>query len=178
MNPILSDLREQLDDFMQFHPQSPLEDEQREGFHGLNYYDENETLVLTVAIQPLPESEPLVPMETSTGDTRYYRRWATFSFTVDGQPATLTVYSDPSGEELFLPFRDATNGNETYGAGRYLDNHRPGLALAGDGRLDVDFNFAYNPYCAYSPYYNCPLPPRENWLKVAIRAGEKAFQLK
>lgn len=175
MNPILTDLREQLDDFMQFHPQSPLDDEQREGFRGLHYYDENEALILTVDLDRLPADEPLVQMETSTGDTRHYRRWATFSFAVDGQPATLTIYSDPSGQELFLPFKDATNGSETYGAGRYLDNHRPGLALTSDGRLAVDFNFAYNPYCAYSPYYSCPLPPRENWLKVPIRAGETDF---
>ncbi|MCI0396478.1 MAG: DUF1684 domain-containing protein, partial [Chloroflexi bacterium] len=74
------------------------------------------------------------------------------------------------------PFRDTTNGQETYGAGRYLDSHRPGLNQLGPDRFEVDFNYSYNPYCAYSEYYSCPLPPRENWLKVPIRAGEKNYE--
>ena len=113
-------------------------------------------------------------METSTGDIRHYRRWATFSFEVGGETADLTIYSDPWGESLFLPFKDGTNGRDTYGAGRYLDNHRPGLSVRG-GQVVVDFNYAYNPYCAYSTTYSCPLPPRENWLEMPIYAGEKNF---
>ena len=84
--------------------------------------------------------------------------------------------SNASGVEFFLPFRDATSGNETYGAGRYLDNHRPGLQRLNAEEFEVDFNYSYNPYCAYSSYFSCPLPPRENWLKVAIRAGEKDYR--
>lgn len=174
MNTMLADFRAQIDDFMQFHPQSPLDESQREGFRGLPYYDEDETLVLVVDVELLPAGEALIEMETSSGDKRPFRRWGRFSFTIDGCAAALTIYSDPSGEELFMPFRDATSGHETYGAGRYMDNHRPGLWLLEDGRLRVDFNYAYNPYCAYSPYYSCPLPPRENWLEVPIRAGEKS----
>ena len=89
---------------------------------------------------------------------------------LEGEPAALAVYRSPHHDELFLPFRDATSGRETYGAGRYLEPAK----LAG-GRLLVDFNLAYNPYCAYSEEYSCPLPPFENHLKVAIRAGEKAY---
>lgn len=172
----LQNFREQIDDFMQFHPQSPLADDQRDGFMGLAYYDANPTLVLTVAVDRLPDDEPLIEMETSTGDTRLFRRWGTFDFEVDGAAARLTVYSDPGGEEFFLPFRDATSGNETYGAGRYLDNHRPGLHRSGEDEMVVDFNYAYNPYCAYSPAFSCPLPPRENWLALPVRAGERDFQ--
>jgi hypothetical protein len=172
----LQQFRDELDDFMQFHPQSPLDEDQREGFEGLAYYDENADLILTIAAERLPADGPLVQMETSTGDTQSYRAYARLHFAVDGEAATLTVYSDPAGQTFFMPFKDATNGTETYGAGRYLDNHRPGLRRLDDGRFEVDFNFAYNPYCAYSPYYSCPLPPRENWLKVPIRAGEKDFQ--
>ncbi len=175
MDTQLKDFREQIDDFMQFHPQSPLGDDQRDGFKGLDYYDENPALVITAAVERLPDDEPVIEMETSTGDARPFRRWGTFAFEVDGDPARLTLYSDPAGEEFFLPFRDATSGNETYGAGRYLDNHRPGLRRLGDDEVEVDFNYAYNPYCAYSPYFSCPLPPRENWLAVAIRAGEKDY---
>lgn len=174
-NPTLAQLRADLDDYMEFSPDSPLGDEQRENFSGLKYYPENPDLVFVGPVQRFPDDAPPFQMETSTGDTRLFRPWGTFAFTVDGEQATLTIYSDPSGDDLFLPYRDATSGHETYGAGRYLDSHRPGLALVGEDELELDFNFAYNPYCAYSPYYNCPLPPRENWLKVSIRAGEKTF---
>jgi uncharacterized protein (DUF1684 family) len=175
MNPYLTQFRLEIDDFMQFHPQSPLVDEDRDNFAGLEYYDENPELALTVEVTPLPEDEKLVEMETSTGDLRLFRRWGQFSFTVEGEEATLTIYSDPDGEEFFLPFKDTTNGTDTYGAGRYLDNHRPGLAQIEDTTFEVDLNYSYNPYCAYNLAYSCPLPPRENWLKVPIRAGEKDF---
>lgn len=172
----LRNFREQIDDFMQFHPQSPLDDEQKAGFTGLDYYDENPALAFTVVVERLPDDEPVIEMETSTGDMRQFRRWGTFSFEVDGQSARLTIYSDPAGESFFLPFRDATSGSETYGAGRYLDNHRPGLRRLDENGMEVDFNYAYNPYCAYSPYFSCPLPPRENRLAVPIRAGERDYR--
>lgn len=176
MSDLLAQFRAELDDFMAFHPESPLDNEQRTDFPGLDYFDPNPDLAFTARVNRLPDTEPLIEMETSTGDTRFFRRWGTFSFTVDGDTAELTIYSDPQVEDFFLPFKDATNGDETYGAGRYLDNHRPGLDRVGEEEFEVDFNFAYNPYCAYSPYYSCPLPPRENWLSVPIRAGEKAFE--
>lgn len=169
----LSEFRRQTDDFMGGHPQSPLDEEQRASFAGLAYFEAKEDLVFEVEVERFPADEPLLEMETSTGEVRPFRRWGRFSFTVDGQPAVLTIYYD--GQGLFLPFKDATNGPESYGAGRYLDNHRPGLEQISTQRFRVDFNYCYNPYCAYSPYYSCPLPPRENWLSVPIRAGEKAF---
>ena len=79
----------------------------------------------------------------------------------------LTLYKDTDGADFFLPFADATSGNETYGAGRYLD-----VESLPDGRLLVDFNYSYNPYCAYNANWRCPLTPSENRIKVAIRAGE------
>jgi len=173
----LTDLRHEIDHFMKYHPQSPLEPEQRDSFEGLAYYDYNEALVFKVDVKLLPEDEPIVTMQTSTGDSQDYRRWGTFTFEVDGEEASLTIYSNPLGQEFFMPFRDATNGQETYGAGRYMDDHRPGFQRLGPTRFEIDFNYAYNPYCAYSPHFSCPLPPRENWLKVPIRAGEKDFKL-
>lgn len=167
--------RRQIDEFMGHHPQSPLAEEQRAGFAGLDYFAANEALLLETAVDRFPAAEPVVEMQTSTGEVRPYRRWGRFNFTVDGQEASLTIYTD--GQGLFLPFKDASNGAETYGAGRYLDDHRHGLEqLAGD-KIRVDFNYCYNPYCAYSADYSCPLPPRENWLNVSIRAGEKDFRL-
>ncbi|MBP6016250.1 MAG: DUF1684 domain-containing protein [Candidatus Promineofilum sp.] len=176
MDEQLQIFREQIDDFMQFHPQSPLDDDQRGDFGGLSYYKHNPALRLSVTVELLPNDEPLIEMETSTGDARAFRRWGTFDFVVEGQPARLTLYSDPGGEEFFLPFRDATSGGETYGAGRYLDDHRPGVQQVGEVDFEIDFNYAYNPYCAYSPRFSCPLPPRENWLAVPVRAGEKTFE--
>ena len=172
----LTDLRHEIDQFMKFHPQSPLDHEQRESFEGLNYYDYDEKFVFDVEVERFPEGEPIVTMQTSTGDSQDYRRWGSFSFEVDGEKASLTIYSDPLGQEFFMPFRDASNGKETYGAGRYMDDHRRGFRRAAPDRFEVDFNYAYNPYCAYSPYFSCPLPPRENWLKVSIRAGEMDFE--
>ena len=172
----LTHFRSEIDHFMGFHPQSPLSPEQQANFEELAYYAPNEALVLVVPIEQFAATEPMIEMETSTGDVRPYRRWGRFSFEVAGEVASLTIYSDIYGQEFFLPFRDATNGQETYGAGRYLDNHRPGVWDLGNGRVKIDLNYSYNPYCAYQSTYSCPLPPRENWLKVPIRAGEKKFE--
>jgi len=106
-------------------------------------------------------------------------RYGTFEFEIDGAPLRLSAYkSVPAAahhhesESLFVPFHDVTSGKETYGAARYLDiEEQPGDEYV------VDFNVAYNPYCAYSEDYVCPFPPRENWLAVPIRAGEKNFPL-
>jgi hypothetical protein len=172
----LSEFRTAIDEFLGHHPQSPLDWDQRATFKGLKYFPENLDLVLQVEMERFAEDEPLIEMETSTGDIQSYRRWGRFDFEVDGEAASLTVYSDAHGHDFFLPFRDATNGAESYGAGRYLDDHRPGVERISESRFQIDFNYAYNPYCAYSEAYSCPLPPRENWLKVPIRAGEKDYK--
>ena len=109
-------------------------------------------------------------MQTSTGDVASYLRWARIHFEVDHETAELTVYRDAQSGAFFLPFQDANAGGETYGAGRYLE-----VEELEDGRLHVDFNYAYNPYCAYNERWSCPIPPAENRLTVAIRAGEKTF---
>lgn len=172
----LEDFRQQVDDFLEHHPQSPMDWPDRQAFKGLDYYEPNPELVLDVEVTRYAEDEPLIEMTTNTGEQRPYRRWGSFSFIVDGIESELTLYSDAHGHEFFLPFRDATNGAETYGAGRYLDNHRPGLTRLSGDFFEIDFNYAYNPYCAYNLAYSCPLPPRENWLNVPVRAGEKKFK--
>lgn len=173
----LQDFRREIDNFMKNHPQSPLDHEQRQDFEGLDYYDYNQDLDLEVEVERFPEDEPMVVMETNTGDAREFKRWGRFTFQVNGEEATMVIYSDAHGHEFFMPFKDSTNGSETYGAGRYMDDHRPGFRQLGPEHFEIDFNYAYNPYCAYSPAYSCPLPPRENWLKVSIRAGEKNFEM-
>ena len=107
------------------------------------------------------------------GQTRSLWRWGEFRFQVAGQECTLQAYkSDPGEHRLFVPLRDETSGKESYGAGRYLDLE-PERHLTEDGRWIVDFNEAYNPWCAYV----CPFVPPENWLRVGLRAGEKSYPL-
>jgi len=172
----LQQFREEINQFMKTHPASPIDHDHQHDFKGLSYYEPNDSLILEVDVERLAEDEPLVEMQTSTGDSQEYRRWGLISFEVDGETSSLTIYSDVQGQDFFLPFKDKTNGQDTYGAGRYLDNHRPGIERVGPDRLEIDFNYAYNPYCAYSPSFSCPLPPRENWLRVPIHAGEKTYK--
>src|SRR5690606_4140122 len=117
-------------------------------------------------------SIPTDPIElaTTTGETREYIPYGRITFPVGDQEATLTVYREPGRGRLLIPFRDATSGKETYGAGRTVDpQERP------DGKLVVDFNYAYGPYCQYNDNWSCTLPPFSNWLRVPIRAGEKKY---
>ncbi len=158
-------MRRDKDEFFKADAHSPLTPDQQASFDHLSYYEPNAELDLTVTITPVAEQNDFI-IETSSGDRQRYRRSGTFSFTIDGQGATLTIYAGPNG--FFLPFIDASAGSETYGAGRYVEPEP-----LGNHRFHVDFNLAYNPYCAYADGWSCPLTPAENRLKVAIRAGEK-----
>jgi len=149
-------------------PNSPLTPEQRDAFAGLVYFDENPQLVINGTVDR--DVEPgEVRMATSAGEEQVYQRYGVVRFRVDGEAAQVVLYASDDSDELFIPFRDATSGHETYGAGRYLEVHAHG------DDVTIDFNYAYNPNCAYDPAWSCPLPPAENWLKVPIRAGEKTF---
>jgi hypothetical protein len=163
-------LREEKDDFFKNHPQSPLTQDQKKNFDGLDYFSENPALRFEASVEKFPE-QMLVEFQTSTGDRQRYTRYGKFKFEVDGQATELTLYA--SGHGFFLPFVDSLANTETYGAGRYLDPEP-----LPEGRLLIDFNLAYNPYCAYSDRWSCPLTPFENRLKVAIRAGEKLYHPK
>ncbi len=157
--------RKDKDEFLKLSPHSPIPTTERGAFSGLTYYDPNPELVFSVEAQPV-EPTP-VTIRTTTGDVRTYQRIATAAMEIDDEAIVLGLYS--SGHEaLFLPFRDATSGNESYGAGRYLD-----IEPDADGTITIDFNYAYAPFCAYSDQYSCALPPHENWMTVPIRAGER-----
>lgn len=165
----LAALREAKDEFMRNDPHSPLSEDQRQSFTGLSYYPFNPALHLQLPLDREVAADA-ISMQTSTGEQQEFRRAGKLHFEVDGQAAELTVFQDLEGE-LFLPVRDATSGQETYGAGRYLEPE-----WIDEDTVDVDFNYLYNPYCAYNAAYSCPLPPIENWLRVPIAAGEKGFQ--
>lgn len=164
----LTGFRERKDAFFTEHEQSPLNPEQKSAFTGLSYFPTNPDLSLVVELDR--EGDGIgdeITVGTLTGEPKQYIRVGRFTFEVDGEPATLTVFQDKTSGKFFLPFRDTTADAETYSVGRYLDpKARP------DGRLVVDFNMAYNPYCAYNTGWSCPIPPFENRLRVPIRAGE------
>lgn len=164
----LGTLRQEKDEFFAKNPQSPLTRDQKRAFKGLRYFPENPALRLEVAVEIIPD-QPEIEMQTSTGDVQAYRRFGRFNFDVDGEAASLVIYINDYG--YFLPFTDSLAGQETYPAGRYLEPEP-----LPDGRFLVDFNLAYNPYCAYNDRWSCPLTPLENRLKVAIRAGEKVYE--
>lgn len=163
----LDAFRAQKDEFFRTHPQSPLTPEQQQSFEGLRYFPEHPDLRFEATVEPFPTQDEIV-MQTSTGDERLYTRYGRLAFQVDGQTAELTIYADRHG--FFLPFADALAGTETYGAGRYLEPQQ-----LDDRTFLIDFNMAYNPYCAYNEQWSCPLTPFENRLRVPIRAGEKLF---
>jgi uncharacterized protein (DUF1684 family) len=165
--------RETRDELFRDHPQSPLPAEKRDGFEGIPYFDYDPALRVLAAVE---DAEPEHREIAASGEEAIaFTRIGRARFAVDGAEHALEVYwLDGYGGGLFLPFADATSGRESYGAGRYLLDTVKGADLGeADGRLVVDFNFAYNPSCAYDPRWVCPLAPPPNRLAVAVRAGEK-----
>lgn len=165
----LQGYRQRRDEFMRTSEHSPLTETQRQNFVPLDYFEENPALAFVVDVDKDVPTDP-VELPTTTGTTKEYLPFGRVTFEVEGQPATLMIYREPERGRLIAPFRDATSGNEAYGAGRTVDpQERP------DGTISLDFNYAYGPYCQYNDNWVCTIPPMENWLKVAIRAGEKVY---
>jgi len=169
----LAGYRHRRDHFFAEHPHSPLTEEQRQRFSGLDYFPEREDLAMTLALDEFgPDVGEEIDLPTTDGKTKPFVRAGLVEFEIDGTPVALTVLRDGDRGGLFVPFRDVMAGSETYEVGRYLEPQaRP------DGTLDIDFNYAYNPFCAYGDGWSCPIPPEENVLEVAIAAGERAFRL-
>ena len=166
----LDEFRQSKDHFMGHDPDSPLTKDQQSAFSGLKYFSENSDLRFVLPVE-IFDSNETVEMQTSTGDVAVYLRWGKIEFKVEGLPAQLTIFRDTHGHGYFVPLTDATSGKETYGAGRYQE-----IDVLEDGRVAIDFNMAYNPYCAYNESWSCPLTPFENRLQVPIRAGEMKFK--
>jgi hypothetical protein len=167
----LKEFREAKDQFFANDPRSPLRSAHRAWFTGLSYFEEDPSLRVVAVLDTEVDRDEEIRMATTTAEVQVYSRAGVVRFEVDGRPAQVTLYASPDMHDLFLPFRDATSGKETYGAGRYLEVDPPDER----GRVVVDFNYAYNPNCCYDESWSCPLPPRENWLDVPIRAGERDF---
>ena len=164
----LEGFRQRKDVFFKENAQSPLSDAQKDVFTALNYFPENDELRMVLEIDTSGEGVgEEITLGTVNGQAKQYTRAGRVHFTVDGQEVTLTVFKELTRGHFFVPFRDSTAGNETYEVGRYLEPK-----LLPDGRLSLDLNLAYNPYCAYNTGWSCPIPPFENILRVPIRAGE------
>lgn len=173
----------QLDDFREAHKKellassnAPLKSE--EDLSYLRFYAPDSSYRVVARVERLTGVEPF-EMPTYNGQTRPHVAYARLLFVLHGKPLTLTVYRNlnvirqPAYRDyLFLPFKDATSGQETYGGGRYIDLR---IADVRNNELLLDFNKAYNPYCAYHEGYPCPIPPEANELPVAVEVGEKAY---
>ncbi len=160
--------RAEKDEFFAYHPQSPLTRNQQTDFDGLSYFPPDPSLRFELDIQEF-DDQSSISIQTSTGDSQQFTRFGKVYFQVEDENASLTVFRSEHG--FFIPFADRLADSETYGAGRYLDPE-----ILPNGKLLVDFNLAYNPYCAYNERWSCPLTPFENRIRVAIRAGEKIFK--
>jgi uncharacterized protein (DUF1684 family) len=165
--------RSERDRLFAVHSQSPIPPSERRGFPGLAYFDYDPSARV---LADLTSSDGAVhEIETSTGSAYRFLRIGTAAFRGFGSRWTLEVYwLDGYAGGVFIPFRDGTSGGETYGGGRYLLDTVKGADLGmEDGRLVLDFNFSYNPSCAYDPQWVCPLTPPANRLPAPIRAGER-----
>ena len=150
---------------------SPVPQARRAKLLPLRYYEIDPSYNVPAALR-VSENRPVSEMPTSTGTLRRMERVGVLEFNLNGQPMTLAAFVEEGTrriETLFVPFADQTTGTETYSAGRYLDLHPTATGI-----YTIDFNRAYNPYCAYNDTYECPFPPPSNRLKREIRAGEKA----
>ncbi len=157
---------------------SPLTLEQRKTFNGLNYFAADMKYLVEGELVK-DETPETIFMKTSTDRSPAYVKYGVVNFTIDTLHLTLSVYQnkkmlDLSQDQnhLFVPFRDGTSGQESYGGGRYIDCEIPDEG----NTIILDFNKAYNPYCAYNPKYSCVIPPEENQLPARIEAGEKMFE--
>lgn len=169
--------RGERDELFAGHPASPLPEGERAGFGGLPYFSHRPDLRVEAELEPDPGGAELV-IPTSTGEPTRFTRIGTVRPALGGERVSLAVYwLEGYGGGLFLPFRDAQAGAATYGGGRYLLDTVKGadLGASADGaRLVIDFNYAYNPSCAYDPRWSCPLAPPENRIAYPVEAGERA----
>ena len=168
---MISQERAERERYLRESGESPITD--KKTFQGLKFFPPDPKFRVVADLTRI-ENGKTMKLATSNGSEENYVEYAYADFVIDGVACRLLILemggSENSGK-LFLAFADETSANETYGGGRYLDvEKKPGAST-----ITLDFNLAYNPYCAYNDSFVCPLPPRENLLKVAIKAGEKTY---
>jgi len=156
--------------------ESPLKEEDLANFKSLDFFPLDSTFIVDAKLTLHKDSQPFA-MKTTTDRLPIYKVYATATFELKGKTYSLEIYQNeklvltPEYEDyLFMPFTDATNGDGSYGGGRYID-----LKLPEGDSIVIDFNQAYNPYCAYNEKYSCPIPPKNNNLDLKVLAGVKVF---
>lgn len=165
----ISEEREEQDSFMKFSEESPFHDREDVTYKGLNHYAPDQTFQVKGRFTEI-ESKKIFPLPTSDNKEREYLEYGYADFDLQDKSNRLLILENVEDGELFLAFGDATSAGETYGGGRYLDvQHNGGQTIT------LDFNLAYNPFCAYVADFSCPLPPKQNLLDIAIEAGEKNY---
>lgn len=155
---------------------SPLTEKDRAEFKGLDFFPIDKAFIVEAKFTK-SKNEKSFEMKTTTDRMPLYVKYGEVSFTINGENFKLNVYQNLElikrpgfKKHLFLPFSDLTSGNDTYGGGRYID-----LEIPKGKTITIDFNQAYNPYCAYNPKYSCPIVPAENELLTNVNAGVKKF---
>lgn len=165
--------RKEKDEFWKSNPDSPLTEDQKKVFKGLNYFPYNPKLHFVLALDKnVPNVGEKVVIETTKGDKQIYLRAGKIQFKINGKDVEALVFEDPEQEQYqyYLLFKDETTGKETYENGRMLQIEKE------DDKLVIDFNYAYNPYSSYNDNWDCPITPSENFLPVRIEAGEKKYK--
>ncbi len=167
--------RKERDTFFKTHQRSPLSPKEKRNFKGLKYYPFNPKYVFCGQIERnifhINNPKYYATFLTNKGTNKRYIRYGTFHFKLDGKEYSIEIYKSILSDNLFIPFKDRTNGKESYDGGRYID-----AEILQGYKMVLDFNMAYHPSCAYNDNFICVLPPRENTLDVEIRAGEKNFK--
>jgi uncharacterized protein (DUF1684 family) len=167
--------RKERDTFFKTHQRSPLSPKEKRNIKGLKYYAFDPKYVFSVQIERyifhINNPKYYATFLTNKGTNKRYIRYGKFHFKFDGKEYAVEIYKSILSDTLFIPFKDKTNGKESYEGGRYIDAEiLPGYKMV------LDFNMAYHPSCAYNDKFICVLPPRENMLDLEIRAGEKKFR--
>jgi hypothetical protein len=171
----VSEWRKERDQFFKNHQRSPLTPSEKRNFKGLKYYSFNPQYTFCGPVERfilhINNPKYYATFLTNKGINKRYIRYGKFHFSLDGKEYTIEVYKSILSDMLFIPFKDKTNGKDTYDGGRYIDAEvLPGYKMV------LDFNMAYNPSCDYNEKFICVLPPKENMLDIEIRAGEKNFR--
>lgn len=172
MNDRVERFRRNKDEFFKSDLHSPLHPDQKERFSHLDYFPVDDAFTFHLTLDRNNVSHEPIQLDTTSGTLQEFIPAGKINLAIEGNRVSLTLYRETGRGRYFLPFRDSTSGHETYGGGRYLDPQE-----APDGTIAIDFNYAYNPYCAYNEDWTCPIPPDENRLDVPVRAGEKVFKL-
>ncbi|ERH07549.1 MAG: protein of unknown function (DUF1684) [Halonotius sp. J07HN4] len=169
----IKQMRADKDEFFTEHPQSPIQPEVRDDFEGLSYFDPNPEFRVPTRVRVYGNPDP-IELDVTAGQPIRYLRPYIFEFELRDERHQLAGYQQ-EGEDtdtIFVPFRDKTTGQQTYDRGRYMETE-PDKELTNGDTVTLDFNLAYNPFCAYSETFACPLPPEENWLDIVVPAGER-----